>query len=34
MEHLVAAGMFFTDMIDYDATGTKPGTWHWPERVD
>jgi hypothetical protein len=20
--------------VMYDASGTTPGTWHWPERVD
>ena len=26
-------GMFFQENVDYDETG-KPGTWHWPERVE
>lgn len=39
-EHSVAlavlnpSGMFFNDLIDYDARADKGGTWHWPERVE
>lgn len=26
-------GLFFREMVPYDPTGERPGTWHWPERV-
>lgn len=26
-------GFYFLRHVPYDATGQKPGTWHWPERV-
>ena len=26
-------GMYFTQGLQEDPTGEKPGTWHWPERV-
>lgn len=27
------AGLFFDEFIEHDADATRPGTWHWPERV-
>lgn len=26
-------GLFFGQNVDYDASATTPGTWHWPERA-
>lgn len=26
-------GMFFNSHLPYDETGSKPGSWHWPERA-
>lgn len=26
-------GFYFSRHVHYDASGTIPGTWHWPERV-
>ncbi len=26
-------GMFFGLCISFDATGQRPGSWHWPEYV-
>lgn len=26
-------GLFFNKNVEYDDTGKKGGTWHWPERV-
>lgn len=30
---LTPQGIFFNADIPFDATGTKGGTWHWPEFV-
>ena len=27
-------GLFFLQGAEYDETGQKSGTWHWPERVE
>jgi hypothetical protein len=26
-------GLYIGTWVPYDETGTKPGTWHWPEFV-
>lgn len=26
-------GAHWAENVEYDPTGTMPGTWHWPERV-
>lgn len=26
-------GIFFHEHVQFDPTGTQPGTWHWPEFV-
>jgi hypothetical protein len=28
-----ARGLMWRTSAGYDATGTRPGSWHWPERV-
>lgn len=27
-------GMFFNSHLEFDKTALRPGTWHWPEKVD
>lgn len=27
------SGMFFNDRVEFDPSGVRGGTWHWPERV-
>lgn len=27
------SGMFFDQCLEYDETGSRGGTWHWPERT-
>lgn len=27
-------GLFFAQSVVEDEAGEKPGTWHWPERVE
>lgn len=27
------AGLSFAKLVEHDATGARPGSWHWPERV-
>ena len=27
-------GVFFTANVPEDQSGQKPGSWHWPERVE
>lgn len=26
-------GLFFNKRVEYDPSGVRGGTWHWPERV-
>jgi hypothetical protein len=26
-------GMFFNEFVEWDPSGVRGGTWHWPERV-
>lgn len=26
-------GLYFLQHVQFDPTGTQPGTWHWPEYV-
>jgi hypothetical protein len=29
---LVGPPMFYAESVTYDETGSRPGSWHWPER--